>query len=404
MNRVFNCSVSNMLLIPQPSEDNMTPKRSIIVSGTIAAIIALALITGAILSPGMLGTTSTTKSQTSTGALSVLLTDPPTVPNGVTALYATYNDIAVHVSNAGNQSGWYNVTASGTINLMSVINVSQTIATGNVPNGTYNALRFNITSAQVTYNGKNYTALFVEDSNGATSLTVPIVGGLSVQSGGNAAAVIDLTPTVLLLGNTSNPTFAFIGAARAYTMPAQSVSREDFHIGHRDDLKTEGWWLQLQHSAHFDITSASLSNNSLSITVKNTGNASLVFRMVGVTSTTSQTGGDRRSMSPDASIAATSAFFAVEPNESLVFINGSSRFGMLQTVAAGGYLLAPNSSATFTYSGPITIGVLTGLMSPHNHGDFQIAQSITQSIVSGQHYVITVQANGLMAQTSVVAS
>ncbi|MCL5067864.1 MAG: hypothetical protein M1368_05880 [Thaumarchaeota archaeon] len=207
----------------------------------------------------------------------------------------------------------------------------------------------------------------------------------------------------MLLGNTSNPTFAFIGAARAYTMPAQSVSHEDFHVGHRDDLKTAGWWMKIQHSAHFDISAASLSNNSLSITVQNTGNTSLVFRMVGVTSTTSQTGGDSRSMSPDASIAATSAFFVVEPNQSLVFINGTSRFGMLQTVAAGGYLLAPNASATFAYSGPITIGVLTHLQFQHSHGDFQISQS-TQSIVSGQRYVITVQANGLVAQTSVVAS
>ncbi len=403
MNNVFNCSVSNTVRLIHPLEENMTPKRSVIMSGTIAAIVALALISAAVLSPGLLGTSSTTKSQASTGTLSVLLTDPPTVPNGVTALYATYNDIAVHVSDAGNQSGWYKVTATGTINLMSVINVSQTIATGNIPSGTYNALRFNITSAQVTYDGKNYTALFVEDSTGATSLTVPIVGGLAVQSGASAAAVIDLTPTVLLLGNTTNPTFAFIGAARAYTMPAQSISHSDFKIGHRDDLKGEGWWQRIQHSSHFEITTASLSNDSLSVTVKNTGNTSLVFRMVAVTSTTSQTGGDGRWMSSDASIAATSAFFAVEPNQSMVFLNGTSRFGMLKTVAAGGYLLAPNASATFTYSGPITIGTLNHLGFDGEHANFQVSQS-TQSIVSGQRFVISVQASGLMAQTAVVAS
>ncbi len=399
---MFYCSVSNTVHCIAPYEDDMTPKRSVIISGAIAAIVALGLVTGAVFSPGFLGT-QITKSQASTGTLSVLLTDPPTVPNGVSAVYATYNDIGVHVSDAGNQSGWYNVKASGIINLMSVINVSQTIATGNIPSGTYNALRFNITSAQVTYNGANYTALFVEDTTGATSLTVPIIGGLSIQSGGSAAAVIDLTPTVLMLGNSTNPTFAFIGAAKAYSMPAQSISHGDFRVGHRDDLRSAGWWEEIQHSSHFQISAASLSGNSLSVTVQNTGNTSLVFRMVGVTSTTSQSGGDGRWMSSDASIAATSAFFVVEQNQSLVFINGTSRFGMLRTVAAGGYLVAPNSSATFTYSGPISIGVLAHFQFGQDHGDLQVSQN-AQSIVSGQRYVVTVQASGLLAQTAVVAS
>ena len=127
----------------------MSTKRKVMTSAAVAVIAAIALISAAILSPGMLGTSST--AQAGSGTLAVMLTDPPTVPNGVSAVYATYNDLQVHVSDAGNQSGWYDLHSSGEINLMSIVNVSQTIASTNVPSGVYNILRFNITSSIVTY-------------------------------------------------------------------------------------------------------------------------------------------------------------------------------------------------------------------------------------------------------------
>ena len=120
----------------------------------VAAIAAIALISAAILSPGMaaLGSTSTARLGPS-GTLAVVLTDPPTVPEGVTAVYATYTDVQVHVADAGNQSGWYDLLSSGQINLMSVINVGQTIGSTSVPSGLYNALRFNLSDFIVTYQG-----------------------------------------------------------------------------------------------------------------------------------------------------------------------------------------------------------------------------------------------------------
>ena len=371
----------------------MSTKRKVMTSAAVAVIAAIALISAAILSPGMLGTSST--AQAGSGTLAVMLTDPPTVPNGVSAVYATYNDLQVHVSDAGNQSGWYDLHSSGEINLMSIVNVSQTIASTNVPSGVYNLLRFNITSAIVTYQGANYTALLLENTQGASSLTVGIAGGLNVASQQTSAAVIDLTPTVLLLGNTSDPTFAFIPTARAYTIPSNSIAREYMHIGHRLDLRNQGWWKHIQENGHFQINAASLSTNSLSISVANNGNTSIVFRLAAVTSTTSATGGD-------SSIASTSAFFAVEPNQTLVAINAGSRMQIAQTVAAGGYLLAPHSSATFTYSGPIVIGSLS--IQGYVHNNQVNLPTTTQSVIPGVRYVISLSGSALIAQTSVVAS
>jgi hypothetical protein len=390
----------------------MTAKRNVIISGVVAAVVAVALITAAILSPGLLGSSSTTNPP-GTGTLAVLLTDPPTVPNGVTAVYATYSDLAVHVAGAGNQSGWYDLKATGTINLMSVINTTQTISSSAIPSGEYNALRFNISSATVTYNGKSYPALIVEDYGSGESLYVPISGGIvEVNGSTSAAAVLDLTPTILLLGSPSSPTFAFMGAAKAYTMPANSTQKGEFHVGDKEKLQGQGWWDQIMDNTHFQITSASLSSNSLSVTVKNTGNTSIVFRMIGVTSTTSQTGGSDWRESTDASVGATTAVFVVQSTTSMNLLNASNGYGALQMVAAGGYLLPPSASVTFSYSGPITIGLLTHIsigMVQGDHGNDQGSQHMTasgqtQTIVSGQSYVITVRGEGLQAQTLVTAS
>src|SRR5579864_8651035 len=148
----------------------MSSKNKALLSGVIAAVIAVALISGLVLTPGLLpkSTTNSSVSSTSTsggstqrsgsGTLAVLMTDPPTVPDGTTAVYINYSDVQVHVSGAGNQSGWTDLQSSGSINLMSIINTTQTIAATNISSGVFNALRFNVTSAVVSFQGKNFTA------------------------------------------------------------------------------------------------------------------------------------------------------------------------------------------------------------------------------------------------------
>ena len=378
--------------------------------GAVGAIIAIALISAAILTPGVLGvttgtssvstssqstvvgsTTGTSQVQTNTGpsgTLAVLMTDPPTIPDGVTAVYINYSDISIHVSNAGNETGWTDLQSSGEINLLSIINSTETIAASNVTSGVFNALRFNITSALVTFQGTNYTADLVYQEH---TLFVPIVGGITITGGKTSAAVIEMTPTVLLLGNTTDPVFAFIPGAKGYTLSAQSISPNP-HKGDRDDDNGK-ISDQIQDQTHFEITAASLTPNSLSVTVKNNGNTPIVFRFVALTATSTISGGWVPT-APMGSISKISEFFVVASNGSLLSLNSKSHQQLDTTMDAGGNSMAAGSSVTYTYNGPVTMGALALLQ----------GQTPTQSVSPGQRYVVTVLGGGAFAKTLVTAS
>jgi hypothetical protein len=376
----------------------MNGKTKVVLSGVFAAVLAISLVGAYAYTQNLqLGGSGSNSSSTQvaqpssngpTGTLAVLVTDPPTIPEGVTAVYINYNDMEIHVSDAGNQSGWTNLESSGDINLLSVVNSTQTIAVANISSGLFNALRFNITSADVTFQGQNYTANLVYQE---AYLLVTIPGGIRITNGTTSGAVIDMTPTVLLLGNTTNPVFAFLPQAKGYTLPANSVSIHP-HVGDRNDYQGK-IAAQIHDMTHFQISSVSLTPGSISITVQNTGAATVDFRYVALTSTTSVSGGWVPSTSIGA-VSKISEFFTVVPNGSLVPVTSTTNRGMIQALAMAGYTVAPHQSATFTYTGPITIGALILLQ----------GSTPTQSINTGQNYVVTITGSGLYAQSAVTAA
>ncbi|MHB8568457.1 MAG: DUF4382 domain-containing protein [Nitrososphaerales archaeon] len=393
----------------------MSSQRSVLVSGLLAILVAAALI-GATVGTGVLNSKSTSVttsslsqsnySQTTTnstgqpsGSLAVLMTDPPTVPTGVTQVYINYTNLAIHVGDAGNNTGWVKLNSSGSIDLMSIINVTQTIALANVTTGLFNGIAFNVSSALVTYGNTNYSAGLIYQNH---LLVAWIPGGITIIQGQLAAAVIDLTPTILLLGTPSSPTFAFIPEARAYTIPAQSMSSASLYIGNRENVEGAQWWKNIETNAHFEITNLQLSPNLLSITVTNTGNYSLVFRMAAVTSTTSAQGGFRSL----AAMMSISELFVVQPNASLTPITVYSKGQITDLVEAAGYLLPPHASVTFAYQGNITIGILQPLASSNNeNGQGNGVLQPVQQIIPGQRYVVTIRTEGgLTAQTLILAS
>src|ERR1700691_686599 len=145
----------------------MNGKSRAILSGVLAVIIAVALVGAYVFTQSVqTGSTSAVSSTTQstqppngkTGTLAVLMTDPPTIPVGVTAVYMNYSNVQVHVSKAGNQTGWTDLQTSGDINLLSIVNSTQTIAAANISSGIFNALQFNITNVVITFQGQNYTA------------------------------------------------------------------------------------------------------------------------------------------------------------------------------------------------------------------------------------------------------
>ncbi len=361
----------------------MSSTRNVAVAGVAAIVVAIVLIAAIIFIPGsnLLG-----QKTGNAGTLSVMMTDPPTVPSGVSDVYITYNKVGIHVSNAGNNSDWTILTETGQIDLMQTLNVSQTIAFGKVPAGTFNAIGFNISLATVTYNNVNYTADLVYGQN---RLFIPILGGISTTATTQSAVLIDMTPKVLLLGSPTNPTFAFLPQARAYVVPSQSIPAQSHTIGGRQSLNGNSWWTQMMGGSHFAITKLQLAPTSLNITVTNTGSSSIDFVMAAVTAGTSISGGS----SPPLAV---SAVYAVEQNASLALLSGSTKAQASQAyqeIAAGGYLLAPGASVTFYYSGQIQTGLL----------HLSILQT-PQPIASGINYIVTLFGNDRIAQAGITAS
>ncbi len=191
----------------------MSTSRKTLVGGVIGAIIAISLIaagafafsgSGSFFGLGGSGTTTATQFSTSnggtssgsSGTLQLSMIDPPNVPGNVVDVYVNYSSIQVHVANAGNQSGWYNVTSSGTINLMKIVSASKLLGSASLPSGTYNIVRFNITSAIVTVNStsgvlSNYTA------NVPSGMVQSVItGGVNVQASTTSALLVDISPRV----------------------------------------------------------------------------------------------------------------------------------------------------------------------------------------------------------------
>lgn len=247
----------------------MSSKRNVLLSGTIAAIIAISLIVAAVFVPGAgifsRQTTSTPLSSTQTGTLGVQLTDPPTVPPGVTQVYVSYSEMAVHVSDAGNLSGWYQVAPAGEIDLMSILNTSITIGSAPVKVGEFNAIGFNITSATVTANGVNQSAFI-----SSHKLVVPLVGGVLVGSGASIGILVDLSPTVLAVTNGSQTAYVLIPNAHSFRIPDSAWKG---HEKRGDEIKDIGeqTWFRDGARGNVSLSSPVLTSNSLSVTVTNNG-------------------------------------------------------------------------------------------------------------------------------------
>lgn len=309
------------------------------------------------------------------GVLSVLLTDPPTVPDGVSAVYVTYSSVAVHAEGFGG-AGWVTVSGTGTIDTMSLVNLSQTISSGAIPSLTYDLIRFNISAASVDFMGTNYSATV-----GSGTLTVPFVGGLRVNSSLPAAALIDIHPTVLDLGTRSTPDFTLAAGAMALQVPSGEVSSTMKAIGHTFQLQGHGWFQSFtaHHSEDLASSGPTLSSTSLSFSATNSGPDPVVVRMVVVTPASNGNGMHGALDSPGGAV------FAVESDGSLRLLSGTpGHAGPM--LGESGYTLAPGATFQFTYSGPIA-SLLGG-----------------REITSGASYYVMVVGSVTLSVQTVVAS
>lgn len=373
----------------------MSNSRRILLSAVAAVALAAALLGASALAGVQLVNNVRTSNEGSPGVLSVLLTDPPNVPAGVTAVKVNYSDLAIHVSEAGNESGWKQLSTGGSIDLLSTVNISQTIAAVNVASGDYNALRLNVTSASVTFDGHDYAAFVIK-----ARLFIPIAGGgIEVNDSKPSATIIDISPLVMNIGSSSTPEFVIRTTAVAFPVPSSQVTEDMEHEGFRFRLGEAGWWARfnLAETSNLRITGVSLSASSLKVSVKDISSNTTV-KMVVISPLWSGFAGGEERMTP---MIFGTVVFVVERNGSLVQLQHffSPMMGdtdrplaaIVEALQNAGYSLAANTTASFSYSGQINLGFSFGSIAP-------------RMIVSGQQYLVTVIGEDALAGQVVVAT
>ncbi|MHB8568358.1 MAG: hypothetical protein ACYC7D_15400 [Nitrososphaerales archaeon] len=267
----------------------MSIKRQTMAYGVVAVIIAVSLIVGAVVySPAVTtsirpsSTTSTTTSsiggQTTTGTTPfiVLLTDPAIVPNGTTSLNLTYSNIAIHTKLNGS-SQWVLSNASGSVDLLQLVNVSKTLAVSSIQNGSIvDQISFDIVLVQINVNGTVYN---VTTPN--SRLIVPITENRTIQQ--LSGALVDLSPKVveIITGNSSAPIFVLIPSATAIIRYGSEITTQQTHVGNEENLTSNDAHQIEAANGNVTILSASISSagneTNISVTLKNTGNVSIAL-------------------------------------------------------------------------------------------------------------------------------
>jgi hypothetical protein len=230
---------------------------------------------------------SISPSQTSGGAsFLVMLTDPPTVPAGTTMLNLTYTNVSLHVTYPNGTSEWLPLNASGTVNLFSLVNMSQTIASTTIPiNSTVDKIQFTIASVEAKVNGTIYpvTAL-------SSTFVVSVANSQVNQT--LSGVLVDFNPSLVQIQATdANGTlvYYYVLVPSATAMVITNLSRERVKVGTIVELgqndKEKLVRVVEEFSKNVTIVSASLSLNgsvtSLSVKLENEGN--VTFKIFGLT-------------------------------------------------------------------------------------------------------------------------
>ena len=218
-------------------------------------------------------TTAPVKGQTN---FLVMLTDPPDVPRGTTQLNVTYSGIQLHVIYSDGTSNWVAAQESGRVNLISLVNVTQTIANFNLPTGsTVDKLQFAISSAKTKINGEDYPVTILSEQ-----LLVSI--RKTKLNGTRMGALIDLRPTLVeikAMNSTGGVISYYVLVPSATAIVKSNVHEDQSRIGTRSKLKDDDneeldeKYHRASNNVIITQSNLSVSGNvtTLEISVKNNG-------------------------------------------------------------------------------------------------------------------------------------
>ena len=209
------------------------------------------------------------------GNVLLSLTDPANVPFGTQSLNITYSGLAVHTTNS-NTSSWINLSNSGTVDLLSLVNSSLTLGVLSLLNGTkINLVQFNVSSANIEINNTIYKVTL------PNSKIIAHINGLGTVNG-TVRVLMDLSPTVITVVTANSTLFIMVPSIRAVIVPhpinVQITPGVEIPLHEQDKAELA------DITPNISITSASLSNlnnvTSLHVTVKDNSNVSVILRQV----------------------------------------------------------------------------------------------------------------------------
>jgi len=240
--------------------------------GIAAVIVALAIIGTSL----YVNTSVPSQTGNSLTNFAVMLTDPPTVPRGTTELNVTYSSIQLHVVASDGTSNWVAAQESGRVNLLSLVNMTQTIASLSLPTGsTIDKLQLTLSSATTNISKVVYPVTLLSDQ-----LLIPIKS--TKLNGTSTGALIDLRPTLLEIiatNSTGGLVKYFVLSPSALAVVSSGVDENQSRVGYktqmRDKMKKELEDEHMKASHNVTITAATLKVDgnvtTLAVTVKNNG-------------------------------------------------------------------------------------------------------------------------------------
>jgi hypothetical protein len=306
-------------------------------------------------------------------------------------VYIAYSSIQMHVSDAGNQSGWYTIADSGSIDLMSLINVSLTLGSAQVQTGVFNLISFNITSAEITLNGVNQTAYVP-----ANRINVPIDGGVQVSAGNSSGVLVDLSPEVIPYENGTSTSYVLVPEARSLPIPAYVWNyRLEVRGAELTQIQNQTW---VSHPAgNITVSGVKLTPNSFTLTLTNDGSSNATFSSVVIGSLLSynycpSTAASGAAPVPaDGSTVSVSTLSSSYVGNSSVLVMGQVNPAPVNASSAVVVLTNPNGTVVTSTSVPIS-----------STGSFNTTLYMIQesSLIMDGTYTVTASFNGTEGSTT----
>jgi hypothetical protein len=252
--------------------------------GLAAVLVAIIIIAVVLFANPM---SFVTPNQTSvTAPFLVMLTDPPTVPAGTTVLNLTYSDVSLHATYLNGTSVWLPINASGTVNLFSLVNMSQTIASTTIPTGSaVDKIQLTVGDVKAVVNGLTYNVTALSDTFVVTVANSQVNQTLS-------GVLVDFNPSLVQIQATdANGTlvYYYVLVPSATAVVVTDLSRDQIKVGTIVEIgqnnREKLVHVVEEFSKNLTIVNASLTVNgnvtSLSVTIKNDGN--MTFKIFGLT-------------------------------------------------------------------------------------------------------------------------